>query len=69
MKEIKLAVAGMTCAHCVKTVESALKEIGLNGKASLENGEVVYQGEGTEGELSEVRAAIEEEGYVPGAVK
>lgn len=69
MKEIKLSVEGMTCAHCLKTVESALKEVGLTGKASLENKEVVYQGEGTSEELSKVKAAILEEGYTPGDVK
>ncbi|TGM97951.1 heavy-metal-associated domain-containing protein [Leptospira yasudae] len=69
MKEIKLTVEGMTCAHCLKTVESALKEVGLTGKANLENKEVVYQGEGTEEELKKVKAAILEEGYTPGEVK
>ncbi|TGK36424.1 copper chaperone [Leptospira gomenensis] len=69
MKEIKLAVQGMTCAHCVKTVEFALKKIDLNGKANLENEEVVYQGTGNEEELSRVKAAIEEEGYTTGGVK
>ncbi|AOP32928.1 copper resistance protein CopZ [Leptospira tipperaryensis] len=69
MKEIKLTVEGMTCNHCQHTIESALKEIGLSSKASLANKEVVYQGEGTEEELSKVRAAILEEGYTPGAVQ
>lgn len=32
MKEIRLTVEGMTCLHCLKTVESALKEAGLREK-------------------------------------
>ncbi|MBM9501527.1 heavy-metal-associated domain-containing protein [Leptospira sp. 201903071] len=69
MKEIKLIVEGMTCNHCQHTIESALKDLGLSSKASFVNKEVVYQGEGTEEELTKVRAAILEEGYTPGAVK
>ncbi|MBM9576317.1 heavy-metal-associated domain-containing protein [Leptospira sp. 201903070] len=69
MKEIKLAVEGMTCNHCQHTIESALKDIGFSSKASFVNKEVVYQGEGTEDELTKVRAAILEEGYNPGVVK
>ncbi|EJO77468.1 hypothetical protein LEP1GSC079_0649 [Leptospira interrogans str. FPW1039] len=42
MKEIRLTVEGMTCLHCLKTVESTLKEAGFTGKANLENREVVY---------------------------
>lgn len=36
MKEIKLTLEGMTCSHCLRTVESALRKIGLTGKANLE---------------------------------
>ncbi|XDD50730.1 heavy-metal-associated domain-containing protein [Leptospira sp. WS92.C1] len=69
MKEITLTVEGMTCTHCLRTVESALKEIGLSAKANLENKEIVYQGSGSDEELSKVKTAIQEEGYVPGEIK
>ncbi|AXR59430.1 heavy-metal-associated domain-containing protein [Leptospira mayottensis] len=69
MKEIKLALEGMTCSHCLRTVESALRKIGLTGKANLGKKEVVYQGEGTPEELSKIKSILTEEGYIPGEIK
>ncbi|AXR63212.1 heavy-metal-associated domain-containing protein [Leptospira mayottensis] len=69
MKEIKLTLEGMTCSHCLRTVESALRKIGLTGKANLEKKEVVYQGEGTPEELSKIKSILTEEGYIPGEIK
>ncbi|WP_078129150.1 heavy-metal-associated domain-containing protein [Leptospira alexanderi] len=69
MKEIKLTLEGMTCTHYLRTVESALKKIGLTGKANLEKKEVVYQGEGTPEELSKIKSILLEEGYILGEIK
>lgn len=65
MKEIRLTVEGMTCLHCLKTIESALKEAGFTGKANLENREVVYYGKGTTEELSKVKETILKKSYKP----
>jgi len=63
MKNMVLKVEGMSCGHCVSSVESALKEIGAEGKVDLSSGKVeVYYDEAT---LSpeQINEAIEEQGY------
>ena len=35
MKNITLKVEGMSCQHCVNSIEGALKEIGATGKVDL----------------------------------
>jgi copper chaperone len=63
MKTITLNVEGMSCGHCVNSVETALKEIGASGKVDLESKKV--QVEFDEAALSEtaIKEAIEEQGY------
>lgn len=60
---IKLNVDGMSCDHCVRTVNNALA--GVEGvesvvEVSLERGEAILEGEP---EIAALVAAIEEEGY------
>lgn len=35
MSSIILKVEGMSCNHCVNTVEKAMKELGAEGKVNL----------------------------------
>lgn len=60
---IKLKVDGMSCDHCVRSVNNALA--GVEGvksvvEVSLERGEAILEGEP---EIAALVAAIEEEGY------
>ncbi|MFC4598012.1 cation transporter [Cohnella hongkongensis] len=63
MAKATLKVEGMSCQHCVSSVEGALKEIGAAGKVDLKNGlvEVTYE-EGVT-TLDKIKAAIEDQGY------
>ncbi|HPU35681.1 MAG TPA: copper ion binding protein [Bacillota bacterium] len=62
MGEIKLTVEGMSCSHCQRAVEEALK--GIPGvekvQVDLEKKEVVVTGTAAPEKLAE---AIEEAGY------
>jgi len=63
MKEV-LKVEGMSCGHCVKSIESSVGE--LNGvssvKVDLANKEVTveFQDEAT---LNQIKETIEDQGY------
>ncbi|MFP3391340.1 copper ion binding protein [Brevibacillus reuszeri] len=63
MKNITLNVEGMSCNHCVNTVEKTLKELGAEGKVNLaaKTVEVTYDENGTT--LEAIKEAIEEQGY------
>lgn len=63
MQKITLEVSGMSCGHCVQSVEGALAEIGANGKVDLENNnvEVVFDEDAVS--TAKIKQAIEEQGY------
>ncbi|WP_312114635.1 copper ion binding protein [Brevibacillus reuszeri] len=63
MKNITLNVEGMSCNHCVNTVEKTLKELGAEGKVNLaaKTVEVSYDENGTT--IEAIKEAIEEQGY------
>lgn len=63
MQNITLKVAGMSCNHCVNSVEGALKTLGAVGKVDLANGTV--QVEFDENVLTQdaIKEAIEDQGY------
>ncbi len=60
----QINIEGMSCGHCVKHVEEALKEIGevVNVVVSLEDKNAIVE---LSGEVSESRLkeAVEEAGY------
>ena len=64
-KTITISVDGMTCEHCVKAVNSALKAINgvkdINVSLAKKNVQVVYNDELTS--VADLEAAITEEGY------
>jgi copper chaperone len=61
MKTI-VKISGMSCGHCVKGVQSALKDLPGITSFAVEIGEaVIDSGDGLD--LDQVRQAIEEEGY------
>ncbi|WP_372630036.1 cation transporter [Cohnella sp.] len=63
MAKTILKVEGMSCQHCVNSVEGALKEIGAEGTVDLRSGsvEVTYNESSTT--VDKIKAAIEDQGY------
>ncbi|MED1795583.1 copper chaperone [Brevibacillus nitrificans] len=63
MQTITLNVEGMSCNHCVNTIEKTLKELGATGKVNLaaKTVEVSYDESGLSKEA--IKEAIEEQGY------
>ena len=59
--QTELNVTGMSCGHCVKAVEGALKAVpGVEGvQVSLEGGKATVQGDAAQALI----AAVKEEGY------
>jgi len=60
---LELAITGMTCDHCVRSVTNALKEVpGVSdAQVDLDKGAAVVKGEGFDPKA--LISAIEEEGY------
>jgi copper chaperone len=63
MKQVTLQVNGMSCQHCVKSVEGALKEIGVSGRVDLKENSVSVEYDENKVSLEAVKEAIEEQGY------
>ena len=63
MSQTTLKVEGMSCNHCVKSVEGALKAIGAKGTVDLNAKTVTIQYDETKLNENALKAAIEEQGY------
>ncbi|MCY9665718.1 copper ion binding protein [Paenibacillus alginolyticus] len=63
MSNIILKVEGMSCNHCVNSVEKAVRELGAEGKVNLANKEVEVQFDETKLSIEAIKDAIEEQGY------
>lgn len=65
MKTTRLKVSGMTCGHCVETVEKALRNQGgvRDATVHLDSGTAEVQYEEREVVPEQLIAAVEEEGY------
>lgn len=63
MKKITLNVEGMSCNHCVMTIEKTLKEIGASGKVDLAGHKVEVSYEEGAVSLEKIKEAIEDQGY------
>ncbi|KRE46689.1 copper ion binding protein [Paenibacillus sp. Soil724D2] len=63
MSTIILKVDGMSCNHCVNSVEKAVKELGAEGKVNLANKEVEVQFDESKLSMEAIKDAIEEQGY------
>lgn len=63
MRNVTLTVEGMSCNHCVMSIEGALKELGASGKVNLasQSVEVVYDEAALT--LDAIKETIEEQGY------
>ncbi|TGV25932.1 copper chaperone [Mesorhizobium sp. M00.F.Ca.ET.186.01.1.1] len=63
MKNVTLNVEGMSCNHCVNTVEKTLKELGAEGKVNLAAKTVEISFNESALTLDAIKEAIEEQGY------
>lgn len=65
METIVFNVEGMSCTHCVSSIEGALNELeGVrHSKADLTNNSVEVKYETTKIELDKIKGIIEETGY------
>lgn len=63
MQNAVLHVNGMSCVHCVNSIEGALKSLGVQGDVNLENGTVTVVYDENKVTLETIKEAIEEQGY------
>jgi len=63
MQNLTLKVQGMSCGHCVNSVEGAVKKLGATGKVDLTAGSVTVEYDESRVSLDAVKEAIEEQGY------
>ncbi|MFC7680455.1 cation transporter [Paenibacillus sp. GCM10028914] len=63
MKEVTLSVEGMSCNHCVNSVEGALKNAGMTGTVDLAAGTVKVEYDETKTTVEQIKEVIEEQGY------
>ncbi|MCR8636390.1 MULTISPECIES: cation transporter [Paenibacillus] len=63
MQNVTLEVEGMTCGHCVNSVEGALKNIGAKGQVELATKTVKVQFDENKLTLETIKETIEEQGY------
>jgi copper chaperone len=65
MEKTTLKIEGMSCGHCVKAVEEALKEVDGVKKVSvsLENKSAEIEFDASKADIAALKAAVEEQGY------
>lgn len=63
MSELVLKVEGMSCGHCVNSVETAVKEAGAQAQVDLANKKVTVQYDPSTVTTEHIIEAIEEQGY------
>lgn len=63
MKQVTLNVEGMSCNHCVNSVEGALKNAGMSGKVDLASNTVTVDYDESKTTMEQIKETIEEQGY------
>ncbi|WP_373228632.1 copper chaperone CopZ [Cohnella sp.] len=63
MTNVTLNVQGMSCGHCVNSVEGALKKLGTVAKVDLASNSVTVDYDETKVSASAIKEAIEDQGY------
>ncbi|MFD0682183.1 MULTISPECIES: copper ion binding protein [unclassified Paenibacillus] len=63
MTNVTLKVEGMSCGHCVNSIEGALQKIGVDGKVDLGNKSVAVSFDEQKVTLNKVKETIEDQGY------
>jgi copper chaperone len=67
--QVTLQVQGMTCGHCVKSVENSVSALnGVNKvDVNLSNGTVEVEFNNSEVDVKQISETIEDQGYTVGA--
>lgn len=63
MQNITLNVEGMSCNHCVKSVEGAISGLGATGKVDLAAKKVDVSFDESKLTVEQIKEAIEDQGY------
>jgi copper chaperone len=63
MQSVTLKVEGMSCGHCVNSVEGAVKNLGASGKVDLKAHSVTVEFDDAQVSLNAIKEAIEDQGY------
>ncbi|MFD0710345.1 copper ion binding protein [Paenibacillus sp. GCM10027626] len=63
MQNVQLKVEGMSCGHCVTSIEKALTELGASGKVDLASKKVAVQYDESKLSINAIKEAIEDQGY------
>lgn len=63
MKNITLKVSGMTCGHCVNSIETELKEKNVSAKVDLKNKTVAVQFDENKIKEAEIKSLLGELGF------
>lgn len=63
MQNIILNVEGMSCGHCVKSVEGAISGLGAEAKVDLNAKNVSVSFDESKLTVEAIKEAIEEQGY------
>lgn len=63
MTNLTLKVEGMSCNHCVNSIEGAMKELGASGKVNLAGKEVTVEFDESKLSVEAIKEAIEDQGY------
>lgn len=63
MQKITLNVEGMSCNHCVKSVEGAISGLGATGKVDLAAKQVDVAFDEAKVTVDQIKEAIEDQGY------
>ncbi|WP_027093070.1 copper chaperone CopZ [Cohnella thermotolerans] len=63
MTNITLKVEGMSCGHCVNSVEGAVRKLGANAKVDLAAGSVAVEFDESKIGVEAIKEAIEDQGY------
>ncbi len=63
MEKVTLNVEGMSCNHCVNSVEKAVKEVGAAASVNLSAKTVAVEYDQAKVSLAAIKQAIEDQGY------
>lgn len=63
MDKATLQVEGMSCNHCVKAIENAVKGVGASASVDLGSKSVAVEFDGAATNLAAIKQAIEDQGY------
>lgn len=63
MSNAVLKVEGMSCGHCVQSIEQALTQVGATGKVDLAAKKVEVEYDESKLTIDAIKEAIEDQGY------